>query len=144
MGGKTSKRVQQWFCTVPDSRSFRVSWPSLATCELTHIRVNMLQNPPISFQNVQQSRKGTSEKSERERPVPPGCTSPSLVLVWCESVMNSSMSRGPKRWPPQEQARACSKPLLRVWPLVVRRRTMIRSIRRSAWMRNMKEEYLCV
>jgi hypothetical protein len=60
---------------------FPLCWPFLATCELTHIRVKMLQNPPLSFQNLQQSREGTSEKSERERSVPPGCTSPSLVLV---------------------------------------------------------------
>src|SRR5260370_27631515 len=57
MGGNTSKRVQAFFVFCPYSSSFRVSWPFLATCGLTHIRVNMLQNPPISCQNLHPKRK---------------------------------------------------------------------------------------
>jgi hypothetical protein len=81
--------------------AFRVSWPFLATCGFTHIRVNMLQNPPISFQNGQQELDGKSEKSEQKRSVHHQLhltlSGPRIMRKRHESVMNSSMDSGPKR-----------------------------------------------
>src|SRR5258708_7967308 len=98
MGGNTSKRVQACFCTLPYESSLRVSWPFLATCGLTRIRVNMLQHPPISCQNVQQSLDRKSEKSERERSVHQrmhlALSGPSLRRKCHKNVMSIVMGSG--------------------------------------------------